>query len=119
MYLSELIDKNVHRPRMLFRTINAVVNPPVYNYLSETVNMCESFCHFFVQKVQKIRQNIRPATYDPAVHSNHSATFSQFSSVSFSFLHETVNQLKLSGSPCDVISPRFLKTFLMCLALFF
>ncbi|KAI2665836.1 cGMP-specific 3',5'-cyclic phosphodiesterase [Labeo rohita] len=50
MYLSQLIDKNVHRPRMLFSTINAVVNPPVSNYLSETFEMCESFCHFFEEK---------------------------------------------------------------------
>lgn len=96
MYLSELIDKNVHRPRMLFNTINAVVNPPVCNYHSETVDMCESLSFFFLEKIRKIRQNIRPATYDPAVHSNHSATFSQFSSVSFSFLHEIVNQLLIS-----------------------
>ncbi|KAI2648194.1 RNA-directed DNA polymerase from mobile element jockey [Labeo rohita] len=98
MYLSELIVKNVHRPRMLFSTINAVVNPPVSNYLSETVEMCE-------KKIKKIRQNIRPSTYDPAVFSNPSAIFSQFSSVSISVIHDIVNQLKPSGSPCDVISP--------------
>lgn len=53
---------------MLFHSINAVVNPPVCNYLlKQLICVKASVIYFFVEKIRKIRQNIRPSTYDPAV----------------------------------------------------
>jgi len=41
-YFSDIIEKNYQRPRVLFSTINSIVNPPVIVPVMST-DMCEHF----------------------------------------------------------------------------
>lgn len=54
--LSNIISSNSHRPRILFNTINSVVNPCTSVMADASVRTCENFLYFFTGKVSTIRQ---------------------------------------------------------------
>ncbi len=62
-----------------------------------------------------IRQNIRPAVYDPAVLLNYSGVFNPFTPIYLSFLNGVENPLNPTGLPLDVIlfTLRFDKAYAM------
>lgn len=84
-YFSDLIEKNCHSPRVLFNTINAVVNPFVGLYPTSSLAMCDTFLTFFVDKIRDIRVNIVPSLYDPSVPPTCTSILYQFEPVTLPF----------------------------------
>ncbi len=63
-YFSDIISRNCHRPRVLFSTINSIINLSVDFHFDEPAIACENFHKFFTNKISDIRQLIIPADYD-------------------------------------------------------
>uniref|UniRef100_A0A3P9MP71 Reverse transcriptase domain-containing protein n=1 Tax=Oryzias latipes TaxID=8090 RepID=A0A3P9MP71_ORYLA len=108
-HLSNVILLNRHKPRVLFSTIDAALNAPKSVYVQPTLETCETFLRFFVDKVNNVRALISPPGFDPSVVVSCPVTFDQFEPVTLSVLYETVKHLKPSGSPSDAIPPRLFK----------
>ncbi len=47
-FLSDVIARNQHKPKILFNTINSVINPPENGLIKESLDLCESFFNFFL-----------------------------------------------------------------------
>jgi len=84
-YFSDIISRNCHRPRILFSTINSVINSSVDFHFDEPAIACESFLRFFKNKISVIRQFI-PADYDPSVPLACSSSFSEYEPISIDSL---------------------------------
>lgn len=111
-YLSDIISSSSHCPRVLFNTINYFVNPPISALANVSTITCENFLHFFVDKVDSVRQSTRKGfNRDFSVAPTHSAVFEEFELVSFSSLGEIVKLLKPTNCPLDIVPARVLKLF--------
>ncbi len=108
-YLSAIIENNCHRPRVLFNTINSVINPS--NSIGPEISMeaCENCMSFFVSKIENIRSQIPPLAGYPAASSCCPAVFHRFELLQLSTLAKMVDQLKPSDSPLDVVPSRLIK----------
>ncbi len=84
-YLSNMILNNSHKPKVLFSTINAVLNPSQPTVSDVSPHACEIFLKFFVDKVIVIRADLIPPSTDPSIPATCSAVFDQFEPVSLSF----------------------------------
>ncbi len=111
-YLSHIILSNCHKPRVLFKTIDSVINAPQTVCLESSPAVCEKFLHFFINKVASTRALIASPTSDPSVSVPCSAIFDRLEPVTLSLLQKIVGQLKPSGSPNDVVPPRLFKKVL-------
>lgn len=107
-YFAGVINDNCHKPRVLFSILSSVLNPPQSNCTEASAETCEAFLNFFVEKILTIRAHVLPPSYDPSVTFTPLAIFSHFEPVSLSKLGKIVTQIK-SGSPSDVLPPRFFK----------
>lgn len=67
------------------------------------------FSNFFLGKVVNTRALISPPSQDPSVLIFCVAVFDQFEPFSLSILDQLVASMKPTGSPIDIIPPRFLK----------
>ncbi|XP_075315190.1 RNA-directed DNA polymerase from mobile element jockey [Odontesthes bonariensis] len=105
-HLSDLIVSNSHNPSVLFKTIDSVLNAPHGGFVETSPAVCESFLHFFVEKVTSIRAQIIPSVHDPSVFVPCSAVFHSFECVTLQSLQEVVSHLRPTGSPDDAIPPR-------------
>ncbi len=65
-FLSKRINENANRPRMLFKTINLVLNPLPFLliHLVKPVRTCR---FFFYDKVLDIKASFKPSTFDRPV----------------------------------------------------
>jgi len=108
-YLSNVIGNNSHKPAVLFSTINAILNTPQATCLEPSVELCEHFLHFFIDKIEAIRSNISPPLSFLSVSSECSAVFEQFVPVSLVSLREIFGEMKLSSCCLDIVPPRLLK----------
>ena len=114
-YLANLIELNRHNPRVLFKTIDTILNAPQPVSLEASPETCNSFLDFFIDKVATVRALISAPASDPSVPVPCSAIFEMFEPVSLSFLEDLIGHLKPSGSPYDVVPPGFLKEVFPCL----
>ncbi len=114
-YLSNLIDSNRFNPRVLFKTIDNVLNAPQPVSLEASPEMCNSFLHFFINKVATVRTLISTPASDPADPVPCSGVFEKFVSVLLSFLQDLVGHIKPSGSPHDAVSPGLFKDVFPCI----
>ncbi|KAF7697718.1 hypothetical protein HF521_004228, partial [Silurus meridionalis] len=108
-YLSALINNNIHRPEILFSTINSVINlvSVVLNDVSE--NKCNAFRQHFLDKVLSVRQTI---TQVPAVAMSTCAAqcvLENFDAVTLVDLRKAVHGLKPTTCPLDAVPARILK----------
>ncbi len=55
LFFSEIVSKNHYRPRVLFSTIDAVLNPAVDVFPDVSDLLCENFLLFFVEKTTRLR----------------------------------------------------------------
>lgn len=102
-YLSDIISNHSNRSRVLFNTINSVINPPPTTHLQGSSATCENFLSFFVDKVATIRSQISPPAYDPSVPPYSSFVLNHLEPVSPSTLAEVVSHLKPSMCHLDII----------------
>lgn len=108
-YFSEIVSQNANNPRILFKTIGAVLNPPQSTTIEFSIDICEKFLDFFNSKVSNIRANILPSSLKFSISMYCSALFSQFEPVSLTSLTKIVSQLKPSTSPTDPVPPHLFK----------
>uniref|UniRef100_A0A4W5LQJ5 Reverse transcriptase domain-containing protein n=1 Tax=Hucho hucho TaxID=62062 RepID=A0A4W5LQJ5_9TELE len=108
-YLSDVINKNCHKPYVLFSTINSVLHTPQSKKQEESSVACEKFLHFFVEKIATIRASISLPAFDPSISTVCAAVFIKFEPVSLSALNDIVTHLKPSICPADIVPPRLFK----------
>ena len=80
-YLSNLIVSNSHNPRVLFKTIDSVLNAPQSVCLEASPELCNNFLHFFLDKVINTRATISAPASDPSVSVPCQAVFDKFERV--------------------------------------
>ena len=108
-HFSDIISKNVDKPRVLFKTIEHLLNPPEPTCLETSSETCGKFLSYFVDKVTNIRAHISPPVSDPSIVVTCTSTFNHFNPVSLLELTDLVNQLKTSSCPSDVIPTHLFK----------
>uniref|UniRef100_A0A3B3DJ46 Reverse transcriptase domain-containing protein n=1 Tax=Oryzias melastigma TaxID=30732 RepID=A0A3B3DJ46_ORYME len=113
-YLSNIIMANSHNPRVLFRTIDSVLNVPQSVGHEASAKLCNDFLNFFIGKVEEIRANIQTPSTEPAEFVSPSAVFERFEPATLPFLEDVVSHMKPSGSPQDALSPLFVKELFSC-----
>lgn len=111
-YFSDIIFKHVHRPKVLFNTINKVHNPAVTNCHEATSDTCEYFLRFFTSKLDTIQSQISPPAYDLSDLSSCSSVLTNFEPFSLSSLTHIISHMKPCTCPLDIIPPRLLKEVL-------
>lgn len=70
---------------------------------------CNSFLHFFIDKVATARALISTPASDTSDPAPYLTVFEKFEPVSLMALEDVVDQIKPSGSPCDALPPHFFK----------
>ena len=108
-YLSNIIASNNQNPRVLFKTIDSVLNNPQPVCLEASPELCNNFLTFFIDKIVTTRSLISTPASDPSCVVPCMAVFKDFNPVTLSQLKELVNHIKPSGSPYDALPPHFFK----------
>lgn len=98
-YLFDVILNTSHKTKVLFSTINAVLNPSQPTASDVSPHTCKIFLQFFVDKVTVIRTHIIPPSTDPSIPATCSVVFDQFELVSLSSLKDVTNRMKPSICP--------------------
>ncbi len=57
-YLYDLISRTAHCPKVLFSTINTVLNPVIVSPIDSISHTCEDFLNFFIRKIESVREVI-------------------------------------------------------------
>uniref|UniRef100_A0A3B3HT18 Reverse transcriptase domain-containing protein n=1 Tax=Oryzias latipes TaxID=8090 RepID=A0A3B3HT18_ORYLA len=115
-HFSDIIASNQHNPRVLFKTINSVLNVPQPVSLENSTEVCEMFMTFFIDKIKNIRTLISPPSFSHSVSTSCSTVLHRFEHVSLSYLEKLISQMKPSGSPNDPVPPRLFKEVFPTLA---
>ena len=108
-YFANLIETSKRNSRVLFKTINNIVNsplPPVPVYSNED---CNGFLRFFVGKVADVRASITPSLTPLPTSPVRQATLNSLSGISLHDLTDLVSSMKSSTSPLDAIPTVMLK----------
>ena len=123
-YFSELIKTNKSNPRVLFNTVDRLLNPSNCTEPAASKQECLRFQKFFNEKVSNIRTGIlTPLSPDdvpllkvsPDRRPSHS-TLDHFTPITSCDLMDIVSSMKPSSCPGDVIPPKFLPQVLHVVA---
>lgn len=94
-YLSDSITLHSHRPRILFSTINSIINPDCQFHVEPSTELCEILLLFFSGKVSAIHSSVTLQLSDLSVFSlASSASFSCFQIVILEEFRDLINKLK-------------------------
>ena len=128
-HFSKLISKNHNNPRMLFSTIDSLINPvPKSHSFINSTSKCEEFAAFFRDKITKIRLDLNLVilnvheplpldTFPPSLLPK--TAMNVFAAVDKEMLRNEVMQLKPSTCSLDPIPTTFFKTVFNCLEQWF
>lgn len=109
-HLSDLISKHSNRPKILFSTINSVINPVNSPVVDVSTDTCEKFLTFFINKIENLRSVFTPTSSAISfVSSGVLATFNQFQPISLTELRDLVSHMKLTTSSYDSIPSSIIK----------
>ncbi len=109
-YYSDIINKHSHTPKILFSTINSIINPRISYGVEQSTVICERFLRLFVEKIAGIRSSFDPLCSRSLVDCSVSTdNLYSFQPVSLWELGDLVKQTKSSTSPYDVVPSDFLK----------
>lgn len=113
-YFSHIIAKNANRPKVLFKTINSVLNPVAFSVPVVNPETCTQFSEFFIQKIQDIRSHLPSPDIDK---DNFqlvlpSSSFTTFEPVSLAELRKIISQMKLTFCQSDVLPARLFREVL-------
>ncbi len=111
-YFTEIINKNCHKPKIIFNIINATINPSICSFTEVSPRSCDDFLTFFVNRINELRMGINPVLSDPSTTLSCTAVLSYFTPITENYSIDLVDHLKPSGSSTDVIPPFFLKQIL-------
>ncbi|KAL1256504.1 hypothetical protein QQF64_012049 [Cirrhinus molitorella] len=108
-YLSNLINRNSHRPGILFSTINSVINPVSVGLNDVSELTCNAFKQYFLDKVLSVRQAIilAPAVVTPSQAAQ--CVLENFETVTLMDLKKAVHELKATICPLDAVPARIMK----------
>lgn len=108
-FLSNVISRNSHKPRVLFNIFNSVVNPCNTISIEDSSALCDNLLEHHVDQISILQ---RPHSHNVLARSSLlkcSAVFQQFESAAFSSLREVVYDLRPSNSPHDIHPPCLFK----------
>ncbi|XP_058653551.1 uncharacterized protein LOC131553157 [Onychostoma macrolepis] len=108
-YMSDIIAQNADRPKILFNTINAFLNPVPSASLEFSTDLCEQFLKHFIHKVEGIRSNIPFQNSLPLEMVSHRSSLSLFQPMSPSQLYDIVLSMKPSFCHSDVLPSQIFK----------
>lgn len=94
-FFSEKITSNRHNPRVFFKTTDCVLNASAVPLIEASVDLCEKFFHFFIDKVENTRALITPPISDLSIPPSCNAVFNDFEPVTLSHFSELIGQIKL------------------------
>lgn len=121
-YFSQIIAENSNNAKILFNTIDKLINPPLTIPTElHSVEKCNEFATFFSDKILTIRSNIIPSNTDVSYISPCQFLPSQACLPSFTPIHqdelgEIVRQLGSATCSLDPIPTKLLKEVFSCLA---
>ena len=108
-YFSEIISRHVNRPKVLFDTINKILKPPVTVPNEATLDTCELFLTFFINKISSIRSQIVSPSFDPLEPSSCSSTLTSFVPISLPSMTQLISLMTPSSCSLDTIPPHLFK----------
>uniref|UniRef100_A0A3B3C1K9 Reverse transcriptase domain-containing protein n=1 Tax=Oryzias melastigma TaxID=30732 RepID=A0A3B3C1K9_ORYME len=110
-FYSNIISSASGDQRILFNTLGSLLDSGGSgNSMEGSVENCEKFCVFFMDKVAGIRSSLTQcSTYSPPTPSTPVAKLESFSLVSLIELERVVSRLKPAGSSHDVLPAWFFK----------
>lgn len=65
-YFANIIVSSCHKPRVLFKSLETLLNAPQAPCFDASFEMCERFLNFFIDKVTGARAQITLPTFDPS-----------------------------------------------------
>lgn len=104
-----MILANNSNPRVLFKVLDSLTNPPPSYFSDASQDTCEKFLTHFLNKVKKIRHQITHPEYPVLLSREALCNFSSFEPVSLSFLSDILAHMKPATCSLDFIPSRFLK----------
>jgi len=108
-FLSNLVSSNSHKPQLLFKMLNSLLNPCDCADVEASTELCDKFLLFFHEKVCAVRSSLTPYVSEPQILCPSAAVFDHFETVSLSYLTKVVQQMKPSNCPLDIIPSRLFK----------
>ncbi len=102
-------------PRILYKTIESIINPPPSQQTEAFPLICEQFLFFFTNEINEINLQISHVTGDPSPHCNPSVLLNNSEALSLRTLKRTQLKLKPMLCPLDDMAAIFLKEFLTVL----
>ncbi len=109
-FFSDIISKYSHTPKILFSTINSIINPRTSNEAEPSADICERFLSFFVEKIDGFRSSLIPSYSNTLLECPvNTVKFNSFQPVSFFDLRNLVMQVKSTTSPQDVVPSDIIK----------
>ncbi len=107
----EIINKNCHKPKIIFNIINATINPSICSFTEVSSRSCDDFLKFFVNRINGVTNGEKSCfCQNPSTTLSCTAVLSHFTPITENYFIDLVDHLKPSGSSTDVIPPFFLKT---------
>jgi hypothetical protein len=112
-HFSDLISKNQHSPRILFRVINSVMSPASPFVFDHEGRASEKFAQYFMDKITMIRASIvhsvsAQSSLDPSHDVCARGVMTTFESVSGDELLDIALHLKPAFCSLDILPPRLL-----------
>lgn len=110
-YFPRIVSQGMSNPKVLFATIDKVLNPPKSVLVRPSHDLCQAFLKFFVDKVDLIRSSISGVghTVFNIIERSSLPVLSQFNLVSLEQLEGIVLHLKSTTSIYDVLPTKLLK----------
>ncbi len=103
-----MINSNAGRPKVLFSTINKVLNPIATTFPEVSPAVCNDFLEFFITKIQNIRSNITNSGNVSFVDHCNLATLTSFEPVSLSDLIDIICHMKHASCLLDPVPSFFI-----------
>ncbi len=108
-YFSKVIAQNYNAPAALFSTINRLLNPAGRSTLTPSLEVCEMFQTFFVEKVENIRTSLPTSSAESVLPPACVRSFELFEQVSLAQVMDVIMHLKPTSGGCDAVPLRLLK----------
>ncbi len=102
-FLAEIVSKNHHIPRVLFSTIDAVLNPAVDVFPDVSDLLCENYVRTRLRLQSLVTSHALPET------TRCSSIWSRFDLISIQICKDIIDHLKPTFCPYDSIPSHFLK----------
>lgn len=115
-YFTNLIAAKKYNSRVLFSTIDRIVNPAPSSVPASSVEECNKFLAYFVEKVKGIKASITPPTLFLTPPDVSPTLLSEFTPISLNNLLDIVSHMHLSSCGLDTLPRRLFKEVLHVIA---